>query len=115
MPRSRTAGALFIALALLASRRRRPAPGPARTGATARPRLAVRADRLPTLPTGDGPTPRCDPATRTLYVTNDTSNDVSVIDVEADGPRVPVGAVPAGLAVNDRTLYVANIEDGPSP
>ena len=114
MSSTRTARAVLAALALIAV-----APPPA--GALSGPshwRFDARHSWLSPrpLPTGDGPgVALFDPATRTLYVANDRSNTVSVIDPACHGcasTSVPVGAVPIGMALNDRTLYVANADDG---
>ncbi|MFK0259643.1 YncE family protein, partial [Streptomyces sp. NPDC090445] len=53
------------------------------------------------------------PDGRRLYVSNLTSDDVSVVDVHdgAESDRIPVGDQPAGIGVrpDGRQVYVANI------
>ncbi len=111
MLRSRTAGALIIALAFLVA-------APTTAGAwsgrshwrfgSAHAWLFAPDPGLHTLPTGDGPDATLfDPDTRTLYVANYVSSTVSVLDPGGrTAASVPVGAGPVGLALNDRTLYV---------
>jgi YVTN family beta-propeller protein len=57
-----------------------------------------------------------DPGSRTVYVTNDADDTVSVIDASTRTvtATVPVGKEPVGVAVDPdtHTVYVANWFDG---
>jgi YVTN family beta-propeller protein len=85
--------------------------------------LSHRDAGVRSLPTGDGPQlSLVDPDTGTVYVTSDDGR-VAVLDTatcnasrgsgcDDPGTLVPVGTEAAGLALNDRTLYVAVPADG---